>query len=122
MFGWLRRNKPKKYDTARQDTATWMVFTYIALLQTYPHHFMDTSWLPADKQTMTELFKLFWLEANNEFRKKAENWWRLLARFQSGVGEMPMSFEILKDNPTVREFYEREAQSREMAKPSYCRG
>ena len=31
----------------------------------------------------------------------------MLSRFQAGVGVTPISYEISKDNPTVKEWYER---------------
>jgi hypothetical protein len=43
---------------------------YVALLKAYPHHVVDVSWLPADKQKMIEIFKISWL-GNDEMRKAA---------------------------------------------------
>ena len=87
-----------------------MVTDYAALLQKHPQHFMDASWLPADKPKMIESFKMLWLEGNEAQRKTVEDWWCLLSRFQAGVGAIPITWEISKDNPIVkvwRERYER---------------
>lgn len=57
---------------------------------------------------MIEIFKLSLSAPNEEIRKSAENWWCLLSRFQSGIGGVPLSYEISKDNPTVGEWYKRQ--------------
>ena len=107
-FGWLRKkNKPREVSAEENMR---ILQTYFALLQAHPHHFMDASWLPARKQKMIELFKTLWLAGNDEMRKKTENWWCLLSRFQPGLGGMPITFEISKGNPTAKEWREREAQ------------
>jgi hypothetical protein len=107
MFEWLGKNKPTQ---PYADEATRMVVTYAALLQAHPRHFMDASWLPADKQKMIEIFKRLWLGANEEQRKNVEDWWCLLSRFQTGVGAIPVAWEISEDNPIVKVWYERHAQ------------
>ena len=92
------------------EEGTRMVTDYAALLQKHPQHFMDASWLPADKQKMIEIFKMLWLEGAEAQRKTVEDWWCLLSRFQAGVGAIPITWEISKDNPIVkvwRERYER---------------
>ena len=103
----LRKNKPREVSAEENMR---ILQTYFALLQAHPHHFMDASWLPAHKQKMIELFKILWLAGNDEMRKKTENWWCLLSRFQPGLGGMPITFEISKGNPTAKEWREREAQ------------
>jgi hypothetical protein len=64
---------------------------------------MDASWLPASKQQMIEVFKLAWLQAENE---SSRNWvevgWDLLAWFQEGVGETPINIKIPKDTPLMQ--------------------
>jgi hypothetical protein len=86
--------------------------TYSELLVAYPHHFLDASWLPADKQKIIEIFKVLLSSGPpDESQKKLENWWCLLSRFQPGVGAMPITYEILKDNPPVKEWYERIEQT-----------
>jgi len=113
MFGWLRKNKSRQVFAEKMtQEMTRIVSTYVALLKAHPHHVMDSSWLPADKQKMVELFKISWLAGNarnnDEMRKAAENWWCLLSHFQPGVGAVPIDVEISKDNPTVREWRERQ--------------
>jgi hypothetical protein len=101
---------PERPGETEQETAeniTRLVHTYVALLQAHPHHIIDASRLPADKQMMIEIFKLSLLAPNEEIRKSAENWWCLLSRFQPGVGAVPIDFEISKDDPTVKEWRER---------------
>ena len=48
------------------------------------------------------------MPGNNEMREEVENWWCLLSRFQAGVGSTPISYEISKDNPAVKEWYKRQ--------------
>jgi hypothetical protein len=107
-----RRDTQREEESARTTKANMgrILHTYAALIKAYPDHFMDVSWLPADKQKMIEVFKLSWLLADDDKgRKIAEDWWHLLTRFQPGVGEMPLVIEISKDNPTVKEWRERKA-------------
>ena len=105
MFGWLRKNKPEQVPAEENMR---ILHTYAALLQAHPHHVLDASWLPADKQKMIEIFKLLLLAGpDDEMRKAAENWWCLLSHFQPGVGAVPIDVEISKDNPTVKEWRER---------------
>jgi hypothetical protein len=99
--------RPAETEQEPAENITRLVHTYVALLQAHPHHIMDASWLPADKRSMIEIFKLSLLAPNEKIRKSAENWWCLLSRFQAGVGGVPLSFEIPKDNPTVGEWYKR---------------
>jgi hypothetical protein len=96
--GNLRRSRTTRTSVARkigpeeQTTANLerMVHTYAALLKAHPRHILDASWFPSDKQTMIELFQKMWLAADKaEMRKMIEDWWCLLARFQSGVGGVP---------------------------------
>jgi hypothetical protein len=109
MFGWLKKNKPRQVFAEKiAQEMTRIVHTYVALLKAHPNHFMDASWLPADKQKMIEVFKISWLAGNNEMREEVENWWCLLSRFQAGVGSTPISYEISKDNPAVKEWYKRQ--------------
>ena len=108
MFGWLRKNESRQvFAEIMSQEMTRIVKTYVALLKAYPHHVMDASWLPADKQKMIEIFKISWLAGdvrdNDEMRKAAENWWCLLSHFQPGVGAVPIDVEISADNPTVKE-------------------
>jgi hypothetical protein len=115
MFGWLWKNKPTQISAEngsrkKAEEITRIVNTYVALLQAHPHHVLDASWLPADKQTMIEIFKLSWLAGNDKMRKDAETWWSLLSHFQPGVGPVPIDVEISKDNPTVKEWRERAAR------------
>jgi hypothetical protein len=103
---------PEREGTRAQvyaDEATRLVVTYATLLQAHPCHFMDASWLPADKQKMIEIFKKLWLGGDEEQRKKVENWWCLLARFQAGVGANSITYEIPNDI-TVKEWRERVEQ------------
>jgi hypothetical protein len=87
-----------------------ILHTYAALIKAYPDHLMDVSWLPVTKQRMIEVFKLSWLLAGDDKgRKIAEDLWNLLTRFQPDVGETPLAIDISKDNPTVKEWYERNA-------------
>ncbi len=66
---------------------------------------------PADKERLIEIFKILWLAADvqdlNEMRETTENYWCQLSLFQPGVGGVPISFDISKDNPTVKEWRER---------------
>ena len=94
---------------AHADEMTRIVVTYAALLQAHPCHFMDAAWLPADKHKMIEIFKKLWLGGDEERRNKVENWWCLLARFQAGVGAIPITYEIPNDI-TVKEWRERVEQ------------
>ena len=65
MFGWLRKNKPRQVSAEKMSQEmTRIVSTYVALLKAHPHHVMDASWLPADKQKMIEIFKISWLAGN----------------------------------------------------------
>ncbi len=112
MFGWLEKNKARKVSAEKAShEMTRIVNTYVALLNAYPHHVLDASWLPADKKKMIEIFKISWLaghmQDNDEMRKSAENWWCSLSHFQPGVGAVPIDVEISKDNPTVKEWRER---------------
>jgi hypothetical protein len=112
MFGWLRKNKPKQISSERMsEEMTRIMSTYIALLNAHPHHVLDESWLPADKNGMIEVFKILWLGANvqnlKEMREVTEDYWCRLSLFQLGVGGVPISFDISKDNPTVKEWHER---------------
>ncbi len=102
-----RREKPEQEPA---ENVMRLVHTYVALLQAHPHHIMDASWLPADKRTMIEIFKLSLSASNEEIRKSAENWWGLLSHFQPGVGAVPIDIEISKDNPTVKEWRERKGR------------
>jgi len=106
MFGWLGKNKAGQVSAEENMR---ILHAYAALLQAHPHHVLDASWLPADKQKMIEIFKLLLLAGpDDELRKKLENWWCLLSHFQPGVGAVLIDVEISKDNPTVKEWRERE--------------
>jgi hypothetical protein len=112
MFGWLRKNKPKQVSPEQMsEEMTRIMNTYIALLKAHPRHVLEASWLPADKERMIEIFKILWLAADvqdlNEMREATENYWCQLSLFQPGVGGVPISFDISKDNPTVKEWRER---------------
>lgn len=93
------------------EEMTRMMNTYIALLKAHPHHVLEASWLPADKERMIEIFKILWLAADvqdlNEMREVTEDYWCRLSLFQPGVGGVPISFDISEDNPTVKEWRER---------------
>jgi hypothetical protein len=104
MFGWLTKNKPRQVSAEKMtQEMTRIVSTYVALLKSHPHHVMDASWLPADKQKIIEIFKISCLAGS----EAAENWWCLLSHFQPGVGAVPIDVEISNDNPTVKEWLER---------------
>jgi hypothetical protein len=111
MFGWLRKNKPKQISPEQMSKETRIMHTYMELLRAYPHHVLEESWLPADKKGMIEIFKILWLGANvqnlTKMREVIEDYWCRLSLFQLGVGSVPISFEISKDNPTVKEWYDR---------------
>ena len=112
MFGWLKKNNPTQVSAEKQaQEMTRIVNTYVALLKANPNHIMDESWLPVDKKKMVEIFKISWLagnaQGNDDMRMEVENWWCLLSHFQRGVGIVPIDIEISKDNPTVKEWYER---------------
>lgn len=105
MFGWPRKNKPGQVSAEENMR---ILQTYVALLQAHPHHVLDASWLPADKQKMIEIFKLLLLGGpDDELQKKLVDWWCLLSHFQPGVGAVPIDVEISKGNPTVKEWRER---------------
>jgi hypothetical protein len=115
MFRWLGNKKIREVRAEKMsEEMTRIVNAYVALLKAHPHHVMDASWLPADKQKMIEIFKISWLAGDvpdgDEMRKAAENWWCLLSHFQPGVGAVPIDVEISKDNPTVKEWRERKAR------------
>jgi hypothetical protein len=113
MFGsWLRKTKNKQVDA--ETLPSKMIRTigvYNSLLNTYPNHVIDVSWLPANKETMAQLFKMIITSGeqygNSEHRKTTEAYWRLLSHFQPGVGSVPIDIEISKDNPTVAVWTER---------------
>ena len=112
MFGWLRKNKPRQVPAEKTgQEITRIVGTYTALLEKHPLDIMDASWLPADKQKMTHIFRVLWLAAsadnNDKMRRETESYWCLLSHFQPGVGEVPLAVDISKDNPTVEEWRKR---------------
>lgn len=63
---WMaEKNKPRQVSAGKMaQEMTRIVDTYVALLEAQPHHVMDASWLPADKQKMIEIFKISWLASN----------------------------------------------------------
>ncbi len=78
--------------------------TYFALLQAHPHQIMGASWLPADKQKMTEIFKLLLLAGpDNELGKKLEDRWCLLSHFQPVLVQCSSTLRC----PTTKEWRER---------------
>jgi hypothetical protein len=97
MFGWLTRKTRR--ETLKRKMPR-ILHAYTALNATYPEKIMDTSWLPADKQTMIEIFKIAWLQANSsETRNWIETGWTLLGWFQDGVGDIPIDVRTPKDTP-----------------------
>ena len=77
MFGWLRKNKPRQVPAEKTgQEITRIVGTYTALLEKHPLDIMDASWLPADKQKMTYIFRVLWLAAsadnNDKMRRETE--------------------------------------------------
>jgi hypothetical protein len=115
MFGWLKKitNKQVSRDTFADDI-TRVVGTYGSILNSYPHHIIDASWLPASKENMAHIFKLI-ITAGERYEDEAqrgttENYWCMLSRFQAGVGGVPIDIEISKDNPTVTVWRERAAR------------
>ncbi len=115
MFGWLKKitNKQVSRDTFA-DNITRVVSIYGSILNSYPHHIIDTTWLPASKDNMVHIFKLM-ITAGERYGDEAkrgttENYWYMLSRFQAGVGGVPIDFEISKDNPTVAVWRERAAR------------
>lgn len=56
---------------------------------------MDASLLPVNKKLMVEVLKIAWL---NSKTSEARNWieigWALLANFQEGVGDVPITAEM----------------------------
>lgn len=115
MFGWLRKTTPKKLSPNQtSEDVTRIMNTYIALLKAHPHHVLEESWLPVNKNRMIEIFKLLWSGANmqgrKEMREVTEDYWCRLSLFQLGVGGVPISFDIKEDNPSVKEWRERKGR------------
>ena len=115
MFGWLKNfTKSKVPREELTDSMTRAVSVYASILNSYPHHIIDSSWLPANKDNMIRLFKML-INAGEHFddethRETTENYWSMLSRFQTGIGGVPIDVEIAKDNPTVAVWRERAAR------------
>lgn len=112
MFGlWRKKTTNKQTPETLPEQVTRMIGVYSSILNTYPNHVIDASWLPTNKETMAQLFKTIITSGahygNEEHRKTTEGYWRLLSHFQPGVGSVPIDTEISKDNPTVAVWEER---------------
>jgi hypothetical protein len=116
MFGWLKKttNKQVPPETFANES-TSILGIYTSILHSYPHHLIDESWLPANKETMARLFRLILTSEeqypNEAHRERTEAYWRALSLFQPGVGSVPIDTEISKDNPTVAVWRERAARA-----------
>lgn len=115
MFGWLKKKSAKQ--TAPEpfaDGASRVISVYGSILNSYSHHIIDASWLPAPKESMIQIFKLLIAGGqkfeNETHRDRIESYWSMLSRFQPGVGSIPIDVEISKDNPTVAVWRERAAR------------
>ena len=115
MFGWLKKKTAKQATSEPfADSASRAISVYGSILNSYPHHIIDASWLPAQKESMIQIFKLLIAGGqkfeNQNHRDRTESYWSMLSRFQPGVGSLPIDVEISRDNPTVAVWRERAAR------------
>ena len=53
MFGWLKKKVAKQATSETfADGASRVLGLYGSILNSYPHHIIDGSWLPATKESM----------------------------------------------------------------------
>jgi len=104
VFKWLSRKWRDPLSGNRlSDAVPQILSAYGELLTKYPSAIIDASWLPVDKKTMINVFKIAWLGAKTD---EARNWievgWALLSNFQEDVGSRPITAE-LPDNLSLEE-------------------
>ena len=101
MFGWFKRTTPERRSGSHlAEAVPQILIAYGDLLAKHPSAIMDTSWLPVDKRTMVQVFKIAWLGAmTDEARNSIEVGWALLPNFQEGVGETPITAALPEDQP-----------------------
>jgi hypothetical protein len=99
IAGWFKRKSTKHPDAAAFVRAVPSILDlYDGLLEKYPAAYLDETWLPVDKESMKGAFKAAWiLAADENDRKWIERSWMSLSLFQPGVGELPVSCDVLGD-------------------------
>jgi hypothetical protein len=99
IAGWFKSERTKHPDAAAFVRAVPSILDiYGGLLEKYPAAYIDETWLPVDKESMKGAFKSVWiLAADDDGRKWIEHAWMNLSLFQPGVGELPVTCDVLGD-------------------------
>jgi hypothetical protein len=67
---------------------------YGALIEKHSDAYLDETWLPVDKDSMRSAFKSAWkMTTDSKTRNWIEVGWVLLANFQPGIGQTPITDE-----------------------------
>ena len=100
MLSWFKKRRDA--DKAKKTVmgAQLAIGRLGELIERYPSAVMDEKWLPLPKADMKTALKVGWITAQNEQeRELMRAGWSLLASFQPGVGEKPISPK-LPENPS----------------------
>ena len=100
MLSWFKRRR--RLDNAKEKAlgAQLAINRLGELIERYPNAIIDEKWLPVPKSDMKTALKIGWITAQNDKdRELIRVGWSLLASFQPGVGEEPISSK-LPENPS----------------------
>jgi hypothetical protein len=100
MFEWLKKKTLTAEDRFAKAVPT-IISEYGHLLEKYQSAIVvDASLLPVPKRMMINAFKIAWLNTRSaEMRNWLEIGWAHLPMFQDGVGDIPISMVLPKDEP-----------------------
>ena len=98
---WLEQRRQKKEAVELVGGANIAISRMGALLEKHPGGYMDESWLPLAKPAMKTAFKIaIAAETNPERIEWLKAGWILLADFQPGIGNTPLSSPPMPSKPT----------------------
>jgi hypothetical protein len=100
VLSWLK--KRRNFDAAKKTAmgAQIAINRMGELIEAYPGAVIDETWLPVPKADMKTALKIGWITAPNEKERELMRvGYSLLASFQPGVGEKPISPK-LPENPS----------------------
>jgi hypothetical protein len=96
MFGLFKKNKqsaPEPFDA---------IARLGELMENYPSHVLDVSFLPMSKPELKAVLKEFWRDATPAQKQAIEVGYIGLANFQNGVGPKPISLAFSDDLTTSK--------------------
>jgi hypothetical protein len=102
MFEWFKKRRERiladRSDRLARDVPV-ILSRYRELLEKHSTAYMDETWLPVSKAEMKTVLKIGWKTAKDDDRREVINiCWTLLARFQKGIGKIPIDCSVPRNS------------------------